>query len=943
MDRDNPFASSYLREGATRVQKPRLTYRQTDTAMPVANNAGNGHINHPVGLVGPVGPVAAKRSSPHLRLQRRLSLTSDTSNRPAIANDDESEADFMVPTQNRNNARRNSAAMSIRSNGSTATRRNSNRSRVVRPADHSRPTVHFSSGRSEVLLTLPAPHPSQAHSNMLSAQLPQLPTAPTSTALSRPPNNRSSAPVFGTNNHFARQPMYDSVYGSTAGSISTNHHSASNNTKKTVTFDSSETEDSMSCLSNSTQATSVDERDHYGYYDYLPGEKTTAAPPTATITVDYPQRAPPPPSVMSSSTATMSPPTRPQFTRRRSQSFSGSVDHELLRTDSGLVHLPTRRSLRDSYSHIPADTIEDAPAPASISSSSSHDNGSDKNTQAQFEAHKVALEAQFEQRQQALETDRKKLAVELEEVVTALGEAQAERNDLRREAAEHRQRIKALVEEVDDLRENMDKSLQLKTTETQEQQELRADLESNKVALDETRAALAQANQTLADANTSLTQVQESLRDEEATSALFREGKVAFEERCGDLEAKCTDLEGKVVAARDANKELHLLMAAQIEDLSATKDALQVRIGVLEEEEASRVAAAAAAVATAKAAEEQAAEAAKTFTEDNLALEEKLAAAETKCASIEVEKEAADTEVKDLKEQIENLGADVAAKTAKLESLTTELEKAKEENAAHQETITAHEAAVDNARQEAEEAATTAATEASGALKATIAKLEEAHAALTTECETLKASVAAAGETSGDGGGGEAAVPDTELQEKYSSIEAAHTELQEKLTALEATLATEKETAVATLTTAQTEAAIALAAAQEAATAAKAEAATHAAQLPELTQQNVHLANELAAHSERVQELRAAYATSEAEGMALRDQLAKMRAKLAGVAGSVASNGSSASKKGSKKTNKDEMVIVRTPGDRGRFQVMRKSDLHRSPSRSSRKTDYDSA
>ncbi|KJR86066.1 uncharacterized protein SPSK_02217 [Sporothrix schenckii 1099-18] len=933
MDRDNQFGSSYLREGATRVRKPRLTYRPTNTAVAVGKNTDN-------------APVANKWSAPHLRLRRRLSLTSDTTNKPPVANDDDSETDRILQTHSRNDARRSTASTPMGSNGLTATRRGLIRNRVVRPADHSRPTVHFSSGRSDVILTLPAsgeiPTPATVarRPRNIGDRFPELPSVHPSTVHSRRPGNRVSVPIFGADRHVPPYPICSSVHGSTAGSIFTNHNGTNTNTRKTVTFDSSETEDSFSCLSNSTQATSVDEREHYGYDDYLPKEKSIPDPLQATATVNCSQHAP---SSTTSSTATMLPPTRSLPTRRRSRSFSGCTDHELHRTESGLVHVPTRWSLIDSYSRTAFDATKGTPVPSSTSSTISRGNTSEMNSLAQFEAHKVALEAQFEQRRQTLESEQKKLAVELKEAITALGEAQAERNDLRREAAEHRQRAKALAEEVDDLHASMDKSLQRKDTETQELLELRADLESSKMALEETNVALAAVKQALADANANLTQLRDSLHQEETNSALFREGKAVFEERCSDLEVKCEGLEGQVVAARDANKELHLLMAGQIEDLKATKNALQVRIGILEEEEASRVAVTAAAVAAAAAAEEKVSESASKFADERTSLEERLTASESKRTAQESERQVVETEVNDLKDQIETMNSNMVAKTTELEALMGEFEKVKKENTAHQETITRHEAALDKAHQAAEGAVDTVETETSDSLGETISKLEEARAALSAECEALKIKAETGIPATADSDNSDSTTPDAELQEKYLKLEGTHVELQEKIASLEASLSSEKEAAAAALDKAQTDAGSALADAQNAATAAKVEAAAHAAQLSEITQQNINLATEIAAQKEILQELRAAYATSEAEGMALRDQLAKMRAKLAGVAGSVTSNGSGASKKGGKKNSKDDLVIVRTPGDRGRFQVMRKSDLHRSPSRSSRKNDYDSA
>ncbi|CAK7228574.1 hypothetical protein SBRCBS47491_006951 [Sporothrix bragantina] len=981
MDRDNPFASSYLREGVTRVQKPRLTYRPADAAVSHNNNNHNSNSQ--------VSPL--KRTQPHLRLQRRLSLT----DRPSSTDDEVSEGD-MAPR----------AAPSLRSSNSnsaaTSTRRSSNPRRVVRPADHSRPTVHFTNGRSEVLLTLPTPPP--ANVSDYNGGVPQLPTAPTSTALSRRPStsnmHRNSAPVFSphgnsiNNNYMTRRPSFsnmnnnnnnnsNSVYGgSTTGSLSTNHHGTNNSTKR-VTFDSSETEDSASCLSSSTQATSVDERDYdrgsYDeYYNYGPDKQQAvssmaaqeqAAPRPSVRYSMPPQMAPSP--VMSMSVA---PPTQHQQqpTRRRSRSFSG-IDREILRPqESELVHIPARR-WRESYAYVPAGEVhqdmEERSAPASTSSTSSVTSttatetvtDSDKNTQAQFEAHKVALEAQFEQRQQTLEAEKTKLADELHAAVTALGKAQQDGDSLRREANEQRQRMLSLAQENDALKEAQEDAerardgalLAREEATSQEILELRADLESARLARDDTEASLTEIRQTLAVANTTLDELRAELAQEQETAALFREGKAAFESRCGDLDAKCTNLEGQVVAARDANKELHLLMASQIDDLAATKEALQVRIGILEEEEATRVAATAAAVDAAKAAEDKEAAAAAQFTDEKKALEGKVAAAEEKLAGLETEKAAVTTELEACKAQIETLTADITAKTDEVATLTADLAAANEAKAALQETVDGHEAAVEKARQEGGETATAeataAATEASDALQATITKLEAELAELKTECETLKAAATAAAaaektDEKADGDASAAAPSDTdkELQEKHDKLEAAHNELQEKHTALEASLASEKEAAAAAataLTTAQEEAAASLKEAQDAA-AASAAALTQAQEGAAALSAQVATLPDI---TDRLHHLQAAYATSEAEGMALRDQLAKMRAKLAGVAGSVASNSSSATKK-SLKGKKDELVIVRTHGDRGRFQVMRKSELHRSRSnsRSSRKTDYDS-
>lgn len=836
------------------------------------------------------------------------------------------------------------ASSLLSSSSASTTRRNGNPRRVIRPADRSRPAVHFTNSRSATPLMSMAQSTAAANNNCADG----LAFTPT--------NSKNSGPSWRTALSWRTNPsgMQQSLTspgndnkdssvcdGSTASSISTCPSSTNHSTKR-VTFDSSETEDSASCLSASTQATSVDE--HEGFDDcdennkFKPGKISTTFIPTPEQASIYTVQSSSPLRMTARSSNLPAAPAQ-QPVRRRSRSVGG-INREMLPSEVVDLSQISARQLYKSYAYVSTGELSKDAAKMSgpsVASITSTDTNTTKNMQAQFEAHKVALEAQFELRQQTWDAEKSKLSEELRAVMDSLGKSQASADNLRREANEQRQRMLALSQENESLkeaRENaeraQDGALQAwAASDRQETLQLQAELESARRACSNTQAALTEAHQTLATANVALDELRVALAEEKNTSALFREGKIAFEARCSDLEVKCSSLEGQVVVARSANKELHLLLASQIDDLTATKEALQVRIGILEEEEATRVAATAAAVTAAKTAEEKLSAITADFAEEKKALEDKVISAEAKAAALDVAKTAIAEEHEACREKIEALNATFTAKTKEVDMLTADLAVANAARAAMYETAIGHDAAVDKARLDGSEAATAAAIKISDALQATIDDLQAEVANLRKECDSLK-SAAAAERTDGE----VSKMSNTDhslLLAKQTQLEASYQELQEKYTALEATLDNAKEPATVALAVAK----------EDAATSPEGSLTTGTATDPiELAAKSLQL-TELTVSLDRVQ---AAYTTSEAEVMALRDQLAKMRGKLANMAVTVANSSSSATKK-SIKGKKDELVIVRTHGDRGRFQVMRKSELHRSRSnsQSSRKTDYDSA
>ncbi|CAK7273409.1 hypothetical protein SEPCBS57363_005638 [Sporothrix epigloea] len=923
MDRDNPSTSSSLRGGATFVEKTKLEYRptQNDTSghiVPLSNT----HTSFPT------------RALPHLGSKQQLSSTS----RPSLTDDETSGSDI-TPQR---------ASSLLSSSSASTTRRNGNSRRVIRPADRSRPTVHFNNSRSAAPLMPIAPS-TAAVDNKSANGLSFTPTNSKTSGLSwrtalswrTSPSSMQQNSTAPSNGHKDSS----ACDGSIASSISTCPSSTSYSTKR-VTFDSSETEDSASCLSASTQATSVDEHEGFDECDnhnkFEPCKSSTTFIPAPEQTSIYTVQSSSPLRTSARFLNLAATPVQ-QPARWRSRSVGG-INREMLRSEAVELSQIPAQQLHNSYTYVPTGELSQDAAKMSGSSvvsitstATSTDTNTTKNMQAQFEAHKVALEAQFELRQQAWDVEKSKLSEELRAAMDSLGKSQANAENLRREANEQRQRMLALSQENESLKEVQENAVRAQdgalqawaASDRQEILQLQADLESAREACSNTQTALTEAHQTLATANVALDELRVALAEEQNTSALFREGKMAFESRCSDLEVKCSSLESQVVVARSANKELHLLLASQIDDLTATKEALQVRIGILEEEEATRVAATVAAVAATKTAEDKLVAVTVHFAEEKKALEDAVISAEAKAAALDIAKMAITEEHKACREKIEELNATFAAKAEELDMLTADLAVANAARASMHETAVGHDAAINKARLDGGEAATAAVIEVSDAPQTTIDNLQAEVANLKMGCGSLK-SAAAAERTVGEA----PALFNTDnnaLLEKYTELEASYGELQEKYAALEAALDNGKEPAAVTLA------------------AAKANSATS----PEgaLTTETANDAIELAAKSSQLSELtasfqhiQAAYTTSEAEVMALRDQLAKMRGKLANLAVTVANSSSSATKK-NVKGKKDELVIVRTHGDRGRFQVMRKSELHRSRSnsQSSRKTDYDSA
>ncbi len=1014
MDQDNPFASSYIREGATRIQKPRLSLRQATADT----------------------DSSRKWPLPHLRLQqRRLPSPSGApaaSNKPAVSAEGEPD----VTASNTSNTRmddnsshnQRSSAMSDQTGRSVQpcqvgsvrgptnpvpSTRISNRRRVVRPADHSRPTVHFTATRPQVHLTTTAPQycsedgdwsvprpernpeprlfPMSGEGSVPAfapmgvpyrgppyMALPVAPPTPSSTPIPHGPMPRTGPRNIVYSDGYVtisqpsgRSSMYDTTAGSTTPSVGRGSD-VLHPSKKMVTFDYSETEDASSCLSISTQATSVDTN---SCDDVLTQPKSTTAAINSM------------PAAPSSSATVVG-----QTFRRRSRSFGG-IDRSLLREEIDFLKAPhrTARSTSKIRNVAVEDVADDAtdndgeddtsdvtprfrraisaiPTPAPVSASQ------DKSQRAEFEARQVALEAQFEQREQALEDQQTKMADELKDVLASLAVAQREQEKLRKCVARQAERVAALERENDDLRldlehkehgeaekhEDPEGREENKCQNGQDEdhdeasEELRSDLETATTELAHIRGNLTNVGMELTIANAALTEsrqalaeAQEALSTEQEKADLFRRGKEVFETQCTDLNARCSALEAEVVAARDANRELHVLMASQIDNLTQTKVALQSRIEPLEmqlvdreaetanltaardalqaEKETAAMALAAAAAAALEASESYKAaidnaaremqtrdDTVEALRKDKRDIEDQVMRLEDSCTATTTARDALaseqhewvtkaadlETQNKQLQADIEGLSADLDAKASEVRIVSDRLAILQDEYAAFKEREARRAAAVEEARLQATEDAT-------AEHRAAVAQLEADKAALVAARDEFRAAAENASDNSATAG-----VQAEQLQQA-----------QDGATARDIHPVADESTAFAN--------------------------AQFAAELASMREHNERLAAALTDATTQAEHLRGAYNTSEAEGIALRDQLAKMRTRLHGtsslLAASVSAASTSSSRKGKK--SKDELVIVRNSTDSGRFQVMRKSELYssRSPSRSSHKTDYDSA
>ncbi|CAK7271605.1 hypothetical protein SEPCBS119000_004692 [Sporothrix epigloea] len=905
MDRDNPSASSYLREGAKRVEKMKPTYRPAKTA---ASHSFAVKTTHGISLAQLQPKFGLRPSSP----KDRLSSTDD----------DISEGDLSPRL-----------ASSLLSSGSASTTR-----RDIRPANHTRSSVLSNKCQSKMSTTSSAPSLAMIVNKSTSGSqsnstAPKASGQPWRTAISWRPNpssiQQNLESVLSNDNSNVRRDR------SIASTVSTSLSSASHNhNPKRVTFDSSEADDSASCLSASTRATSLCEPDFslnsQNSHSKFESSKnlSTAMPAPEQISTRSVQTR-----LTSRTTARSSeiPAERAQQPARWRSRSVGGFDRKSFDPEVVELAQASAQRFRDLYAYVPAEEARHNATKNSGTSTVSEASASadtKKNMQAQLAAHNVALQDQFKLRQQTWDAEKSKLKEDLRAAIDSLGKSQASAENLRREANEQRQRMLALSQENEKLKETQenikraqDGALQAwAAADGQELSRLQSDLENALQACQNNEASLEVAHQTISALNKTLDELRVALAEEQETVALFREGKMAFEARCSDLEVKCDNLEGQVVVARSANKELHLLLASQIDDLTATKEALQVRICILEDEGVSRAAATAKAEAAAKSAEDKLAQSAGQFAEDKRALEDRLIAAGLDFTALQTTHLATIEEHEACRERMEKLNAALANKVEEVAILTADLAAANSANTAIHEVVLSHSAALGKARLEGIEAATATATKVSDTLRATIVNLQAEVAELKSKQDTLDSAPASSD------------TKKTVLQEKDTQLETAYDELCQKYTALQLELEAARGAAAVVVSTGKSEA---LLNSLECVSERDKEAvgttqAVQAVPTQELTAS--------------LQHIQAAYATSEAEVMALRDQLAKMRGKLANLAATVPNTSSSVTKK-STKGKKDELVIVRSHGDRGRFQVMRKSELHRSRSnsQSSRKTEYDSA
>lgn len=162
-----------------------------------------------------------------------------------------------------------------------------------------------------------------------------------------------------------------------------------------------------------------------------------------------------------------------------------------------------------------------------------------------------------------------------------------------------------------------------------------------------------------------------------------------------------------------------------------------------------------------------------------------------------------------------------------------------------------------------------------------------------------------------------------ELQQQISGLEEQKKKLEEEAAKVTA-LATEK----AELESQKAE----LEAKASELESAKAELEQHASQVPLLRTENANLVSQLSAAHQQVEELGAAQQKSTAEMADLQSFVNRLATPKR--AQSESRSTTSSKKKSSARNSKEELVVVRNPQDRGSIQVMRKCDLRPARSQS---------
>jgi len=158
------------------------------------------------------------------------------------------------------------------------------------------------------------------------------------------------------------------------------------------------------------------------------------------------------------------------------------------------------------------------------------------------------------------------LTKELEDTVSELSTLKSQSEKSRMERAAERKEIEALRKELDEQAHciaNLNKELAARDALQTQNTELREQLAQQSTMLDELRASLEERDRQLVEAQNE--------------RGLYRDAKEAFE-------ARADDLEKEVIAVREGRKDHEALLIAQVADLELTRDALQARADNMEGE-----------------------------------------------------------------------------------------------------------------------------------------------------------------------------------------------------------------------------------------------------------------------------------------------------------------------------------------------------------------------
>ena len=422
----------------------------------------------------------------------------------------------------------------------------------------------------------------------------------------------------------------------------------------------------------------------------------------------------------------------------------------------------------------------------------------------------------------------------------------------------------------------------------------------------------------------------------------FEKEKTTWIELKAALEEKCAELEKSLQEIKDHKDAKQQFLVEQVASLQIIKESLEGRVEGLDHEHTAQQAEITSLITERDRLREEAEKyeaSLKTLTDEKAAVEEEKQKVQARVDELEGENqtlkakvEGLETNVQTLKTQIEGLEAEKTDKETQISTLTTERDELKEENTSLKDQTCTQETNITKLREEVESANTelerlrqeSPIAERDGLLAATallkaqntdqevelvkmreelntakeeVTKLQEAEKALQAENEELKNKAPEPQENT--------AVAE-ELRQQISSLEEEKKKLEEEVAKIEplnaekAELEAKKAELEAKTCELET---------------AKADLEQHASQVPMLRNENANLISQLSAANQRAEELGVAQQRSSAEMADL--QAFVNRLATPKRAQSESRSSTSTKKKSSARNSKEELVVVRNPGDRG--------------------------